>query len=441
MKRILYIPVLLLGLWACDSSEDNFSFNADVEVDAGNIKLLGLRADHRTLIPDGKATMKFYADAYNILELPDYTPTYKGDTALYIPSIKRDTSLIPASQLPKGLIRLYDETGKEYPDMQYSTDNPTPRTVRFHLEAGELQSDELEITIRPLPDKEYAELEIPVIFHILNQPATPGVPTINIEASTIYKNIERMNKVFSGAVTTDPNGGNACIKFVPAVYDNSGVALATPGVHTFEVPSTVTFEKDDDFRKYVLEQGTALMYDYRRFLNIWLINNQKGSSSIVSTPTVIDNPDNPIPGISAKAMPSSFPEAATDVGFFISMSYFINPMQVNDYFEISTAMGKYLGLLVTQVSPNAKFPNFVNGDTDYCPDTGYYLASLSIFKYNASEQDDISDLFAFTSYNIMDGYSYKNSVTLNQVERIRTVLERCPSRWMYKSKFALTGKD
>ena len=41
----------------------------------------------------------------------------------------------------------------------------------------------------------------------------------------------------------------------------------------------------------------------------------------------------------------------------------------------------------------------------------------------------------------MDGYSYKNSVSVDQVRRLRTVLDRCPSRWMYKSRFATTGKD
>ena len=438
MKYGLCLLCLVAMAVAC-SSDDDFVYKTDV--DAGNIKLLELRADHYMLIPDGKATMKFYVDAYNILELPDYSPSYDDEgKVIYIPSVKRDTSLIPTSQLPKGLVRLFDENGKEYPDMMFSTDDPTPRTLRFHLEAGELKSKELEIQIRPLPTEDYEELEIPIIFHVMQQPATPGVPTINIDTATVYKHINRMNKVFAGLATTDPNGWNAKIKFVPAVYDNSGVKLDCPGVHYYDIPSSVVLEKDDDFRNYVMEHRGALLYDYRKFLNVWLINNQKGSSTIVSAPNVIDNPDDPIPGLTTEELPDNFPENPTEVGVFVSMSYFVNPMQYDDFFEMSTVMGRYLGLLVTQISTSDKFPNFFDGDTDYCPDTSYYLASLSVYKNNKRTEND-EDFYYFTSYNIMDGYSFKNSVTIDQVRRLRTVLERCPSRWMYKSRFAFTGEN
>ena len=65
---------------ACEKDDDFFFDNL---VTVGDIKLIRLRADHNTLLPDGKATMKFYAEAYNIVELPNYTPTYQGDSAIY----------------------------------------------------------------------------------------------------------------------------------------------------------------------------------------------------------------------------------------------------------------------------------------------------------------------------------------------------------------------
>ena len=187
---------------------------------------------------------------------------------IYIPSVKRDTSLIPTSQLPKGLVRLFDENGKEYPDMMFSTDDPTPRTLRFHLEAGELKSKELEIQIRPLPTEDYEELEIPIIFHVMQQPATPGVPTINIDTATVYKHINRMNKVFAGLATTDPNGWNAKIKFVPAVYDNSGVKLDCPGVHYYDIPSSVVFEKDDKVTPKIAKQGKFVEHNGVKYLEV-----------------------------------------------------------------------------------------------------------------------------------------------------------------------------
>ena len=213
-----------------------------------------------------------------------------------------------------------------------------------------------------------------------------------------------------------------------------------PGVHYHEIGNTVILEESDDYLDYIMSKGTVLMYDYRHFLNIWLINNSKSSSSIVTAPTVIDRPEDPIPGLNAGEMPDDFPLQPADVGFFIDMSYFLNPLQTTDHFEISTVMAQYLGLLSTQASEAYGETNFIDGDTDYCEDTPYYWNDFSsIFKYYS--KFPVENTLYFTSYIIMDRYSNKNSISIDQVARIRLHLERCPSRWMYKSKFAFTGKE
>lgn len=437
MKKILYLIVILLIVGGCGKEDDFFFENP---VTAGNIKLIRLRADHNTLLPDGKATMKFYVEAYNILELPDYTPTYEGDSAIYIPNLVRDTSLIPEDLLPAGLFHLVDDSGREYSDFSFSTTDSSVRSIRFHVEAGELTSNDIEIQIRSLPQEEYDEIIIPVIFHVLIPAQNPSVAPINIAPETVIKNIGRLNDVFNGWATTDPNGGNAKIIFKPAEYDNNGIKLDNPGVHYYEIANSVILEKNDDYLDYVMSKGTTLMYDYRNFLNIWLINNPTGSSSIVSGPTVIDRSDDPIPGLNAEVLSGKFPTKPTDIGFFISMSYFLNPLQTADYFEISTVMAQYLGLLSTQGIELYGETNFVNGDTDYCPDTPFYWNNFSsVFKNNSKGGTSNKHTLYFTSYNVMDRYSYKNSISVDQVARIRLHLERCPSRWMYKSKFAFTG--
>lgn len=43
-------------------------------------------------------------------------------------------------------------------------------------------------------------------------------------------------------------------------------------------------------------------------------------------------------------------------------------------------------------------------------------------------------------FNVIDIYSRKNSVSVDQVKRMRMVMKQCPSRWSYKSGFAFTGK-
>ena len=175
MKKILYFLITSLIWVSCDQNDDVFFENP---VTLGSIKLIRLRADHNMILPDGKACMKFYPEAYNILELSNYTPDHSGDTTLYIPSVKRDTSLIPEDLLPEGLFQLLDEAGNEYPDFSFSTTDTVERTVRFHLEAGELRSNDLEIRIRPLPKTEYEEIVIPVVFHILNPALQPSIAPI-----------------------------------------------------------------------------------------------------------------------------------------------------------------------------------------------------------------------------------------------------------------------
>lgn len=437
MKKILYFLITSLIWISCDQNDDVCFENP---VTAGSIKLIRLRADHNMMLPDGKACMKFYPEAYNILELPSYTPDHSGDTTLYIPKMKRDTSLIPKDLLPEGLFRLLDEDGNEYPNFTFSTTDTVARTMRFHLEAGELRSNDLEIHIRPLPKTEYEEIVIPVVFHILNPASQPSIAPIEITPETVQKNIDRLNAVFNGTVTTDPNGGNARIIFKLAEYDDNGIPMAQPGMHTYEIPKNVELTDEDAYLAYIKSKGSTLMYDYKNFLNIWLINNPVVSSSIVAVPTVVDCLPNPIPGSAATLMPDDFPTRITDIGFCINMSYFVNPMQSTDYFEISTVMAQYLGLLSTQVFENYAGTNFIDGDTDYCSDTPYYWSNgNSVFKNNSKDGTEDNILY-FTSYHVMDRYSYKNSISCDQVARIRLNLEHCPSRWMYKSKFAFTGK-
>ena len=66
---------------------------------------------------------------------------------------------------------------------------------------------------------------------------------------------------------------------------------------------------------------------------------------------------------------------------------------------------------------------------------------VKIYKNNRLYKQDANATYEwFTSFNIMDNYSFKNSITVDQAKRIRKVLEQCPSRWAYKSNWAFEGK-
>ena len=99
MKKIYYLIIVLLITSACEKDDDFFFDNL---VTVGDIKLIRFRADHNTLLPNN-------------------TPTYQWDSAIYESGMIRDTSLIPADLLPVDLFHLVDDSGQEYPDFSFST--------------------------------------------------------------------------------------------------------------------------------------------------------------------------------------------------------------------------------------------------------------------------------------------------------------------------------
>ncbi len=439
MKQILLFLIGIVLLAACEKEEDYIYENP---VALSDIKLISLRADHKMLLPDGKAKMQFYITAYGIKELPDYSAEVVNDTVFYIPSVVCDTFEIPADVIPAGALKLLDEQGKEYPDFSFSTTDTRERTITFYARSGELESEKLTIQIRKLPEEAYEEIVFPVIFHVLTSAPVLGEPVYTITAEAVQKNIDRLNGVFSGSLTTDPNGGNAKIRFEAALYDPTGIKLSDPGIHRWDISAGEVFEDMDGFEAYVMKKSEYLIYDYRHYLNIWLINYPSGSSFSVKVPDVILAGES-IPGLEAKEWPLeiTFPEKPREVGFFINMSAFLNPMSSSDFFEISNPMAQFFGLLTTQASEDKGGTNIVDGDTDYCPDTYYYWEDgQSVYKNTSKDEIPGEDAEYFTSYNIMDRYSKKTSVSVDQVARIREHIAKCPSRWMYKSKYPFTGK-
>lgn len=438
MKQIVALLTIIILLAACQK-EDDYVYENPVTL--ADIKMISLRADHKTLLPDGKAKMQFYITAYGLKELPDYSVTYEDDSAIYTPSVACDTFIIPADMLPAGSLKLYDEEGREYPDFAYTTTDTKERDITFYAKSGELESEKLTIRIRKLPEENYEELVFPVIFHVMNPAEEVGVPKFTVTEESVKTNLERLNNVFNSLVTTDPNSWKANIRFEPAKYNPSGVKLSVAGIHQWNISASEKFEDIDDYEAYVLSKKSSLMYDYRHYLNIWLINFPKGSTASAKAPTVI-LPNETIAGLYAKEWPViGFPEKPKDVGFFINMSSFLNPITSANFFEISNPMALFFGLLNTEASEMNGMSNMVDGDTDYCADTYYYWNdNQSVMKDTSRNDNPGKNTVYFTSYNIMDRYSKKNSITADQVARIRMHIEKCPSRWMYKSKFPFTGK-
>lgn len=454
------IKYIMGALLFCSCAKEDIAI-LDLRATADDISRIELRADHKTLIPDGISKMEFYTFVYGKKTVISYNKTETGEYTNVPVEIEY---LIPNDQLPKDYVKVYDSEGKELKDRIYSTTTESAGALlEFYAKAGTLESNKLPVTIRPLPDETYDEIIVPVIFHMLIPPATAG-PTYDITTEYLENSVQRMNDIFNRRVTTDPNAGNLKVTFKLAAYDKGGVKLQERGKNIIKLTAaniTAIENYSSDlsvgYNKFIVSNKSSYVWDPTKYLNIWLTKFSTGQSELgkysykYMAPTVIHSAYDiaSIPGLSGVKMKDDFVlEDVADcleVGIMLNYMAFLNPLtQGSNEFNLATVIGGYYGLLLTQCDKYTKLNP--DGDSDYCPDTysfdyGYYP---TVFKGNnldgQPENDPTRPMEYFTSFNIMDVYSRKNSISADQVVRMREVMEKCPSRWSYKSNWAFTGR-
>lgn len=434
----LVIGILLL--WSCSPEDVNV---LDFSVKPEDITRIELRADHKTLIPNGIGKMEFYVKAYSTKDFRKYSDVEQEDTIYYDEETVTVGFEIPTDLLPQGYIKIYDENDKELPDNVFSTTQTGERKIRFYAKAGDLRSNDYEVTIRELPEESYEEIIYPVIFHVIIPPASSG-PSYSLSTEFLQTKLDRVNDIFNRKVTTDPNGGNAKIIFKLAEYDENGLPLAEKGKE--EIQLTTNLVEEDDYIDYIQRR---LIWDPTKYLNIWVAKydarvSETGSLTYnAPAPQFILRGSEPIPGIRTAEVDDFTADDVTDfsdAGFIINYHEFLNPnVAFNNSFEVGTAFASYLGLFNTRLAKNPTGPGY---DNDYCPDTYYYYYDrYDVYKSTYWDEDQEDAIEYFTSFNVMDQTSRKNSISADQATRIRAVTDRCPSRWSYKSNWAFTGKD
>lgn len=448
-KKILALGFVLSLFYACTPEDAELIYHPAT---ADEVKVIELRADHKTMVPDSRSAMEFHVLAYGVKEQTHLLKRKEGNVSIYYEEVQRDTFVIPDDVLPEGLIQVYDEQGKVVGNRIFKTEDATPRTLKFYARTGDLRSNEVSIQIRPLPEVPREELVFPVIFHIIT-PAPTVSATYEVSQQRLQEEIDRLNKIFNKEATTNPNGGVAKIRFELARYNEKGILLEEPGKDKHQIPVATTPSGDKEYVKYI-NQTAALIWDPNKYLNIWIAKwsnswKEDGTGTFyVEMPNVILPDAEPIPGLKNPRELSSFSKAdvqdISDIGILVNYVGFLdyNAYDRNNKPELATAVGKYFGLLDMTLFSYRGVTNIVDGDTDYCPDTYVYATSgnSSIFKFSYTDGETFTDKEYYTSFNIMERYSRKNSITADQAARMRMFIERCPSRWSYKSSWAFDGE-
>lgn len=423
MKRLFYIictvGVCTLTLYSCLPQEPDYNNINLVSIDS--VKSLSFNPAHFTLVADGKA------------ELPLNTRLFR----------KVNDEIIP-SRIPDDWIEYYNDKGERI-DKYLRANSTQPDEIKVYVQLkgyeqitdekrrDALRSDTLTIKFRePIPDERYQQITYPVVFHII-QTSDEIKNYGDIQTKRLMEYFDKLNQVFNGELSVAPNRGNAKISFRLAAYDPLGRPLIEPGINRYTL-ETGAIGTD----AYAFIKSKNLNWSPEHYLNVWLIRGAEQPDKKLCRPyTVWENYPGNLPGLALTTIPkttdreaSSEPEQTGILADLKGVTSYNSDVQ-----DLLFYFGQYFGLLTNYGGDNP-----VN---NYCPDALTFQVrpnNVQNIGYTKTVRiDGVS--YMFTAENIMDDpRSHHKAVTLDQIERIRTVTEWCPDRQAYRSEFAFTGK-
>ena len=410
-KYFIYPLLMFSGLCACTPDEDELVDFSDFQ-----IAKVELGADHRQLIADGISTLTLNPMLYQ----PYKIQTDDGrDTIVY--------GKIPVDRLAEGTVQYFLEDGTPLKEGKYRTTDLSKSEQGFYVTANGLKSDVFKVSIRePFAEDAYETITYPVVFHLIQDKTKVelgqgvGADIVNYAFNTIYN-------CFARTAAFSPNGADTKIRFRLAEYDPNGRKMEEKGINRYSLSTSDL----NNLNPEKIKNNPKICWDYKRYLNIWIVENMGNS---VSTPHYILNTAdlNQIQGVSFDQLSLEEIEkqeySLTDIGLI----YGARDFAIEDV-GYPTQMGKFFGLLDTE-----------NQKEDYCEDTFAYNTYKepwnTALEGSNSRLKISTDGLIFYSVNIMDASSYKNTISMDQVKRIRTITDNCPHRWAWKSDWAFTGK-
>ena len=410
-KYFIYPLLMFSGLCACTPDENELVDFSDFQ-----IAKVELGADHRQLIADGISTLTLNPMLYQ----PYKIQTDDGrDTIVY--------GKIPVDRLAEGTVQYFLEDGTPLKEGKYRTTDLSKSEQGFYVTANGLKSDVFKVSIRePFAEDAYETITYPVVFHLIQDKTKVelgqgvGADIVNYAFNTIYN-------CFARTAAFSPNGADTKIRFRLAEYDPNGRKMEEKGINRYSLSTSDL----NNLNPEKIKNNPKICWDYKRYLNIWIVENMGNS---VSTPHYILNTAdlNQIQGVSFEQLSLEEIEkqeySLTDIGLI----YGARDFAIEDV-GYPTQMGKFFGLLDTE-----------NQKEDYCEDTFAYNTYKepwnTALEGSNSRLKISTDGLIFYSVNIMDASSYKNTISMDQVKRIRTITDNCPHRWAWKSDWAFTGK-
>lgn len=405
MKKIIILPVIFFALlWSGCEKE---SFNHKIyKPEISEIDSISFSPGAYKLIADGHASLHFLVETFR-------TATFTNEEGVQFDSLVN----LDYNELPEGSVKIYDNFGNEIKDMQYSTDDHTPGTASFYVQIGDLTSDIMTVELREkaeLPSK----LNVDVIFHVFEH--DPSDETYDklayseIPYGQFERALENLNKIFNNEYYNGPNGASANIEFRLAELNPAGSKLAKAGYnkiyysggsHTVNVGiDNYVWDPKEYLNIFVMPIGPGYFLTYYPIYQK-VPEGSEPMSGMGSVKDTLIPPD--------ENGPNDYTKAITSLG--VSRTVF--NVGSDRRIEITDQIARYYGLR------KAYYTSYVSDVLNWVP-YAYNLQYQQIVKKDGNG-------LAFYGHNATDDPqwpSLRNTITLDQVKRIRYAIENCPGR-------------
>lgn len=425
-----FIISAIIGAAACFTGCKQSEFDYKMmEISAEDVSSINFYTGSDMLIADGKATLKFIVETNKTIQNADGTKT---------------NQIFDYRKLPAGTVKIYEETTNKEVGFTYNTSTAVAGSkLKFYAQVGSIKSPVKEVTVRATPPV-LPTLYVDVIFHVWELNPTNAAYDPSSFQPTNYADIVNglkiMNDIINNKVGNAPNGAAANIVFRLATKNPVGQTLQNPGydriVYSDEVknnPLLAPFNPNDftGFINKTPANVAKYIWNPKLYLNIQLLPFGSGTSLLALFPAKQLAPgpgEVAIPGIAGTALnEDDFVTATQAQSTSALMPYSVFRPGFERRIEIFNAIGNFYGLYSTSYNAGRLY-------SDFCQDTP---------EYASANQDNTTTIQTaingekFFLENAMEDTRYpssRNSLTIDQVNRMRSVMLRCPGRMNSKTQ-------
>jgi len=407
----------------CKQSEFDYKM---AEATVEDVSTINFYTGSDMLIADGKATLKFIVETNKAIKNADGTA---------------GSQLFDYRKLPAGTVKIYEETTNKEVGFTYNTSTAAAGSkLRFYAQVGNIKSPVKEVTIRATPTV-LPTLFVDVIFHVWELNPTNAAYDPSSFQPTNYADIVNglkiMNDIINNKLGNAPNGAAANIMFRLATKNVAGQTLQFPGydriVYSDEVKNNplVAAINPNDFNSYINKNTARYIWNPKLYLNIQLFPFGSGTSlgALFPAKQLAPRPGEVlIPGITGIAVNDDDFVTTTQAQYTTAlMPYSVFRPGFERRIEIFNTIGNFYGLYSTSYTAGRLY-------SDFCQDTPEYMTAS---QDNTTNIQTAINGEKFFLENAMDDNRYPsthNSITLDQVNRMRAVMLRCPGRMNSKTQ-------